>query len=269
MRVKCPAKINTFLAVGPPDVTGYHPLRTIFQAIDLCDELEIEPADVTTISCDWDALPADNTLSKALRLFSEIANVPPLAIHLTKRIPAESGLGGGSSDAAGLLRALELLCPGTPHDHVEMIAASVGADVPFYLVGGRARAEGYGEKLTALPDLPVETVLIARPPTGAATAGAYAALDKIERPFAEWPACDSETYNDFERVASAESLQLIALLRSAGASRAGLSGSGSAVFGFFDNDADTAQIAAQLPSGTQTWVTRTLSRKECLWISSS
>ncbi len=268
IRVKCPAKINTFLAVGPPDSTGYHPLRTIFQAIDLCDELEIEPATATSISCDWADLPADNTLSKALRLFGEIASVPALAIHLTKRIPAESGLGGGSSDAAGLLRALVQICPGVPMDHVEMIAATVGADVPFFLCGGRARAEAYGEKLTPLPDAPAQVVLIARPASGSGTAGAYRALDQIDRPFADWPADDRTTYNDFERVAAPASLNLINQMHQLGATCAGLSGSGSAVFGYFGNHQEAQNAAEQFGAGVATWVTRTLSRQESLWISS-
>jgi hypothetical protein len=110
LHVRCPAKVNLFLSVGPKDETGYHPLHTIFQAIGLCDDLYLTPTDdETTLDCNWPWLPEQNSVSKALSLVSEIATVPPLKIELVKHIPMQSGLGGGSSDAAGLLRGIQKL----------------------------------------------------------------------------------------------------------------------------------------------------------------
>src|SRR5256885_14356896 len=103
--ILCPAKINEFLSVGPRDERGYHPIRTIFQAISLFDELTITEAEEDSFACNID-LPERNTLTKALSLVKEFVDVPPLAITLKKEIPTGAGLGGGSSDAAGLLRRI-------------------------------------------------------------------------------------------------------------------------------------------------------------------
>ncbi|HLO99583.1 MAG TPA: 4-(cytidine 5'-diphospho)-2-C-methyl-D-erythritol kinase, partial [Fimbriimonas sp.] len=100
MTILCPAKLNLFLSVGPLDHRGYHPIRTIFQAISLYDELEIERSDKIEFSCDDPSVPEDNTVIKAIRLMQEIADFPPVKVKLTKRIPSQAGLGGGSSDAA-------------------------------------------------------------------------------------------------------------------------------------------------------------------------
>ena len=248
MRVvrSCPAKVNTFLAVGKKDAIGYHPIRTIFQAVGLYDEVVVEDREgapggstgiahevgIHRIVCDWAEFPAESTVSKALRLASEFVILPPLQITLQKRIPAQSGLGGGSSNAAGVLLAIQQMGINIlPHEMRE-VAKAVGADVPFFLVGGRAKAEGYGEILTTLPDLPTEWYVIARPEVGCATGPMYAALDALDYPWREFPDRD-ELYNDFERVAPCDSLDLIETLRTLGARDAGLSGSGSAVFGRF------------------------------------
>ena len=155
LEVIAPAKVNTFLSVGPPDASGYHPLRSYFAAISLADTVRITPGTRMEITCNWPDLPAENTLTKVLRLLRELSEVPPCHIELIKAIPAESGLGGGSSDAAALLRGLHRLYPDHwPAEFMTAVAQAVGADVPFFLIGGLARAEGYGEKLTPLPDAP-------------------------------------------------------------------------------------------------------------------
>src|SRR5579862_435688 len=106
-RVHCPAKVNLFLAVGPVDPRGYHPLRTTFQAVGLSDILDVtfgESAE-TTIEVIGAQLPEDNTVTKTLRLSREVFAISPTHVRLEKHIPVQSGLGGGSSDAAGILRA--------------------------------------------------------------------------------------------------------------------------------------------------------------------
>ena len=246
LRVRCPAKINTFLSVGPPDAIGYHPVRTVFQAVDLCDELLLENADDDAFVCDWPLIPADNTVTKAWRLAREYVGLPRLRVTLNKRIPAESGLGGGSSDAAGLLRGLVRLTKGRflPENAAE-VARAVGSDVPFFLVGGSAKGEGYGDILTSLPDGPTRHFVIVRPEVGVSTPSAYRALDARARAWREFPTDPtSEMFNDFEPVAPPECRQAASDLKDVGAMNTLLCGSGSAVFGLFadEDQADTCLL---------------------------
>jgi len=266
MRVRafCPAKVNLFLSVGPPDERGYHPLRTVFQAISLGDELVAEVAEADDVIFSGADVPSENTVTKALRLMRGVVSVPPLRVRVAKAVPPESGLGAGSSDAAGLIRAVERIL-GAPLPRREEIALAVGADVPFFLVGGRARAEGYGERLMPLEDAVPEWLVIARPGVGCSTPEAFRRLDAITREWREFSETD-ELYNDFERVAPPESLHLIDRLRALGARDAALSGSGSAVFGRFVHR-ERAEAAAEgiLTQGAASaWTARTLGREESL-----
>ncbi|MEZ5162896.1 MAG: 4-(cytidine 5'-diphospho)-2-C-methyl-D-erythritol kinase [Fimbriimonadaceae bacterium] len=260
--------MNTFLSVGPPDKTGYHPIRSIFQAISLGDDLTISETDgPDQLICNIDLGPVENTLTKTLRLLRELLPIPSLRMELTKRIPAESGLGGGSSDAAGLLRILKAnMKHDLPDILMDDVALAVGADVPFFLVGGRAKAEGYGEILTPLYDLPTQHLLIARPEVGVATGPAYRALDAMDRPWRDFPSDSTELYNDFERVSHCECGELAERLQVYGASGALMSGSGSAVFGYFADQA-TAESAREklLAEGWKNlWVAHTLDRASCI-----
>jgi 4-diphosphocytidyl-2-C-methyl-D-erythritol kinase len=245
MTILCPAKINLFLSVGPVDHRGYHPLRTIFQAVSLYDELHIERASELTFECNDSDVPHDNTVVKAARLMMEVADFPPVSIRLIKNIPSQAGLGGGSSDAAGVMRAGKQLMSAMLPDHERRaIAKSIGADVPFFLLGGRARAEGYGEKLTKVPSpSPIEWYVIAQPEVRCSTAETFAKLDALDYEWKDFPNEDI-LYNDFERVAPAQSLDLMDRLRSYGAYDSGLTGSGSAVFGRFYSESE-ANMACQ------------------------
>lgn len=265
--VRCPAKVNLFLAVGPPAPSGYHPIRTIFQAVGLFDTLTISPAKETSVVSDWTGLPGDSTLHRVLRLAEELVDVPPIRVELEKRIPAESGLGGGSSDAAGLIRGLRRLCapPLSARDEA-MIARAVGADVPFFLVGGRARAVGYGDRIEPLDNPPVRWMAIARPNVGVSTAAAYRALDAIEREWRDFPSEPEARHNDFELVAPAESLALGRRLVELGAKGALLCGSGSAVFGEFEDQRAAERAASEFSTA---WVAPTLGWEDSLWMSSS
>ena len=261
-KARCPAKINLWLTVGPPGAGGMHPLRTEFQAVSLSDSLTVEPAASDETACDWPGLPSENTLTKALRLAREYFQVPPLRMTLDKRIPAQSGLGGGSSDAAGLLRLL------VRHERLQArealeIAAAVGADVPFFLVGGRALGEAHGERLTPLANLPVRRVVLAMPAAAVSTKGAFARLDETKRPWT--PNHDAPLgHNDFESVAPDGCLAILAAWRSLGAV-CGLTGSGSACFALGDQDGlpETARRAG----AEWTDVGHTLTREESLWTS--
>jgi 4-diphosphocytidyl-2-C-methyl-D-erythritol kinase len=260
----CPAKLNLFLAVGPLAASGWHPVRTVMQTISIADELVIERSGGVRheVLSDWPDLPEENTLTKTLRLAAEYIEIPPLRIQLTKRIPAQSGLGGGSSDAGGLLRALNrfLMRPLAPAE-MQDIACAVGADVPFFLHWGSrhqgtAKAEGFGEQVTGLPSLPPLPIVVAKPSAHGPTAEMYQRLDEQSYPFRPFPdllgaghgSLSFEPYNDFERVAPCECLELKERMQIAGASQAALTGSGSAVYGVFASEADAESAAIQLRS---------------------
>lgn len=265
--VKCPAKVNLFLSVGPRDERGYHPIRSVFQAVSLFDTLTLERAERNEFRCDWPGMPEDNTVAKAMRLLSELVRLPPLRVTLKKRIPVQSGLGGGSSDAAGFLRgALRFASCRPSEPELRDVALAVGADVPFFLVGGRARAEGYGEILTPLDDGPEQWMLIVRPDVGCPTAEAYRKLDALDYPWKGWEEADA-LYNDFERVMPEECRRMKQRLLELGASGALLAGSGSAVLGLFETRNDAIRATLSFESGTNPpscWVVRTLRREESL-----
>lgn len=267
MVVRCPAKINLFLSVGPADSTGYHPICTVFQAVGLYDTITIERSgfDHDIITCDWPDFPPENTLSKVLRLAREYVEIPALSIHVEKRIPAQAGLGGGSSNAAGLLRAIDRFVPAGLGDWTKQdIAAATGSDVPFFLVGGRAIGEGRGERITPLSDAePFEITIVQPHNIYVSTADAYGLLDSFDLRLRPAPAiaenpCDGLA-NDFERVMPAECWEAIEALIGAGAKCAHLCGSGSAVFGI---GADPSHPSLQRYS--RIWNCVTLSRAKSL-----
>ncbi|MDX2064487.1 MAG: 4-(cytidine 5'-diphospho)-2-C-methyl-D-erythritol kinase [Fimbriimonadaceae bacterium] len=251
-RVVCPAKINEFLAVGLPDERQYHPVETVMQAVSLGDILEIEVGiagldDVqfsraAGLEFDWEPIPSANTITKALLLLRTRIDLPAMRVEVQKFVPTESGLGGGSSDAAGILRFAQFLHPEALSDAtLAELASMIGADVTFFLHGGRALATGFGEQIRPLNDLPTRWMVIARPGVGCSTRDMYMKLDATERPLVTYRG--DVGHNDFERVAPCESLELLDRLRSVGAVIANLTGSGSATFGFFTNER-AAQWAA-------------------------
>ena len=246
----CYAKLNLFLAVGPIDDRGYHPLRTVFQTVGLADEIKVDfSASDDTIDATGADLPDENTLSKTLRLTRELIEVPPLRITLKKVIPMESGLGGGSSNAAGLLRILgRRFDPALNPQAMFEIACAVGCDVPFFLVGGTARGEGYGEDISPLPDLPTNWAVIVKPEIGVSSGTGYAALDRQEYTWRDFDTDPMVGYNDFERVMPCISGDAIERLLSHGAMSANLTGSGSAVFGLVGTEFDADRIKNAMES---------------------
>ncbi len=216
------------------------------------------------MSFDVEGIPEHNTVTKAIQLYGELTDLPPVTVWVEKRIPSEAGLGGGSSDAASVLRGLqELLGHPVPASELAHIALQVGADVPFFLVGGTAKATGYGEALTPLADVPTRWLTLARPDERCATGPMFQKLDALQYEWREFPAGD-EVYNDFERVAPCACLDLIERLRVYGAESAGLSGSGSAVFGVFESREEADLAAKRIKSEGAKWakVAPTLSREE-------
>lgn len=274
---RSPAKVNLFLSVGPPDTVGYHPLRTVFQAIGLYDELTVD-WDNPEGGDHWEVsgaeLPADNTLTKTLRYLREYVPVPPVRLSLVKRIPAESGLGGGSGNAGTLLRAVRERMPDLLEERFMFeVARAVGADVAFFLVGGCARAEGYGERLTPLEDWPNRHwAVVVRPSEGQMTGEAYRALDGRKRDWRSFPEDLSAPwqewmFNDFSAVASCASSDWEERLLVHGAEAALLSGSGSACFGVFESEETAQQAAQRLRAEHAPFVVVApfLTRQEALW----
>lgn len=250
MQVAAPAKINLTLDVLDVLPSGYHSLRTVMQTIDLCDRLTVEltehvgSVDLTVIDCGHGLAPAGSENIAAQAASAILSRVPArvgVRIALEKAIPLQAGLGGGSSDAAATLTALNTLL-GAPLNHAQLteMALSLGADVPFFLTGGRCVVEGIGERVTPMPDGERWPVVIVKPPVGVSTASAYAWLDRARGAdcapkSAPWDGVSLR--NDFSEVVSAETPAValaLAVLRETGCTQAQLCGSGSAVFGVTD-----------------------------------
>jgi 4-diphosphocytidyl-2-C-methyl-D-erythritol kinase len=253
------AKINLDLRVLHPRPDQYHELRTIFQTISLADTIEVEfaPARQTAIQINEDPAIPDNLVVRAANLVLQAMQITArVEFQLRKRIPMGAGLGGGSSDAAAVLLALPVLA-GRPLElpRLMQLAAELGSDVPFFLLGGAAVAVGRGTELYPLPDLPAQRGLLVAPQVHVSTAAAYRALtprlttesqqNKIvsfqSQVWSGLPAGPGATkqqsfVNDFETVVFEQFPQLASIKRKLvklGASPAMMTGSGSALFGLF------------------------------------
>ena len=179
---QAPAKINLGLRVGPRDATGYHPVDTVMQTVSLSDQLYIEPRDhmLWEASPNSPALDEDNLVVRAYAWCVDMgASLPPIYGRLDKYIPVGAGLGGGSSDAAALIRwAFHNSDRLSTPDFMRETAA-LGKDVPFFIRGGAARAEAYGERLTPLPTMTSSGVVLANPGISLSTAAVYQAFDSV------------------------------------------------------------------------------------------
>ena len=187
LRLAAPATINLHLEILGRRADGFHALETVFQTIDLHDIVGVARAAGTGIELDCSdrSLPGDAgnlAWRAAAAVQARRPHLGRVLITLDKRLPAGAGLGGGSSDAATVLRALQRLLPDPlPADELAAIAAELGSDVPFFLVGGTAHALGRGELLTPLPDLPRLPVTILKPAHDLPTPAVYRALTDDER----------------------------------------------------------------------------------------
>lgn len=181
------AKLNLHLEILGRRDDGFHELETVFQTIALHDLVTVTVRDGAgiTLSCDDATLPTDrrNLAWRAAESFcAGMSGDRAVDLHLAKRIPHGAGLGGGSSDAAAVLTALDRLLPGR-HDPASLasLAAGLGSDVPFFLLGGTALGQGRGERLTRLADLPRLPVTVLMPDAQVATPAAFGALSATER----------------------------------------------------------------------------------------
>lgn len=279
------AKVNLGLQVLDSRPDGYHNLRTVFQSVDLADSVEVavKPGEATAIEL-WcsrrDLNRPDNLAHRAVDLLLEQLGVSlRVRIRLEKRIPVGGGLGGGSSDAAAVLRSLWALLGGVSPESLGSVAGSLGSDVPYFLLGGTARGSGRGTDLVPLPDRPPRPVLLALPEISVSTAWAFRALDDARtarpagggtpqpEPGHASDAAGADLHNDFEGVVFDRfpALRRIkrAMLRS-GARQALLSGSGSAIFGIFETRASTRHAARRLEqSGVPALASQFLPRASC------
>lgn len=274
INLKAPAKINLFLKVLDRRPDGYHNIDSLMQTVDLYDELTIERSDEIELICDdLPELRADENLAfRAAEMIAGMAYYPGARITLKKRIPAGSGLGGGSSDAAFVIRGLiKLFDLRLNPDDIIARAVDLGADIPFFLGRGQARVGGKGEIIQDCK-IPLKyKVLIVKPHFSIDTARAYREIDRIRK--GEFYLTNPEKFtflyrniadhkfvriahtfiNELEEVVFAwhpELSQVRQRLLDDGAFYAGMSGSGSAIVGLFSPD-NTVDKTARRFSGKQ------------------
>ncbi len=285
VEIASPAKVNLTLEVGSKRPDGYHEIDSVAQVIDLWDRLSVERAEPGTIEVEVEGdapQGRENLVYKACEAFFQASGVRGGArFRLAKSVPVQAGLGGGSGNTAAAIIGLDRLyethlgngdlCP---------IAASVGSDAGLFVYGGTVRMRGRGDLVEPLPDAPELQLVVLKPDVGVSTAWAYGELDKVPNRRASGASSRAEQavragdrdglieslWNDFDRVVL-ETLSEIgeakAFLIGAGARRAVLCGSGSAVFGVFDSceEARGAVERAQRRFA-HVFLTRTLSRAE-------
>jgi 4-diphosphocytidyl-2-C-methyl-D-erythritol kinase len=180
MHLFSPAKINLFLRVLGKRPDGYHEIASLFQAIDLGDQITLTFSTKDTLTCTDPHLPCDdsNLITKALTLFRRQTGLnTPIAIHLEKKIPSQAGLGGGSSNAATTLWGLNALhdFPFSEHE-LQAWSATIGSDVPFFFSKGTAYCTGRGEKVRDLLPLNLPPLSLIKPSVGLATLAIFQAL---------------------------------------------------------------------------------------------
>ena len=275
LEIDVPAKINLWLEILRKRSDGYHNLSSLMLPIDVHDriELRIHSGEGISLECTDPLVPSDagNLVWKAAELFMQAAGISKgLHIRLEKHIPSGAGLGGGSSDAAGVLLALNRLM-GTPvsAERLHELARKLGADVAFFLYRRPSLATGIGEKLEAVEGVPDYPLVLVKPPVTVSTAWVYRSLkltrgeSRIKlRSFQDSPWRLGEfLQNDLESVtleAYPQLRQIKEWLMHQGAVGALMSGSGPTVFGVF-SDGERAASVGELAKGT--W-------KEC-WVAST
>lgn len=283
-RVIAQAKVNLRLRILAREASGYHSLETVFLRLDLGDEIVVREALGRSLECAGPALPADglgpverNLAMRAADAYAAETGWPRgFAIEITKHIPVGGGLGGGSADAGAVLRALDALAPNPLGARLVELAAPLGADVPFMAIESpMALAWGRGERLLPVRPPDARPVVLVVPEFGVATADAYAWLASDRGTYvrgaevlppdalATWESIAGIAVNDFEPVVTRRHpviAELVGTLAAAKATVAMLSGSGSTVFGVFEDAPEQASLgrAAQF----KTVETRTSTRVE-------
>jgi 4-diphosphocytidyl-2-C-methyl-D-erythritol kinase len=280
------AKINWTLRIFGRRPDGYHEVATLLQTISLSDELtfDLRQDEQISLSCDDPQIPVDdsNLIVRAAKTLQD--RRCGVNINLKKVIPAKGGLGGGSSNAAVTLLALNRLWRRElKNTDLLSIASGIGADVPFFLIGGCAQARGKGSDVRSVADTPQKHLIVVTPNATVSTVDAYRALNRgslttsesasiLSSSFAEPVSGDPgpwSLHNDFEVVIfeiEPEIRRAKVALLDAGARGALLAGSGSSVFGIFDDEAarDRALGSLRSEAGWRIFSCHTLSRAEYL-----
>ncbi|HEY7369073.1 MAG TPA: 4-(cytidine 5'-diphospho)-2-C-methyl-D-erythritol kinase [Thermoanaerobaculia bacterium] len=270
LAVEAPAKVNRELRIGARRPDGYHEIRSRMVSIDLADRLEAEEGGAFTFHCDAPGVPSDgeNLAARAARALADRTGRSASGhLALEKRVPAGSGLGGGSSDAAA---ALALLCALwrvslDPSERLA-IAGSLGSDVPFFLVGGEAEVTGRGEVVEAREDEAPRDLLLLVPPFSVATRDVYAAHRAADSTPGSLDIEESGRFlgrNDLEPAVVSVQPSMAAYLRSAreAAPEAGITGSGAAIV-IAGADADAREWIARRHPDAALLPCRTLTRQE-------
>lgn len=275
LTVEAPAKINRELRIGAVRSDGFHEIFSRFVSIDLADRLMVEPSAARiAFSCDDASVPRDegNLVVRAAELLSSrLKTAAGARLRLEKRVPAGAGLGGGSADAAVALNLLASLWEAelAPGELAEL-AAKLGSDVPFFLVGGEADVTGRGEVVAPLEDGPCAELLVFVPPFAIATAEVYAAHRRKHSGLGALPErLDIESSgrffgpNDLEPAILEVRPEMGKLLFAARAvsAEATITGSGSAIVLYHPVAAAAPHLAALAP-GSRFYHTRTLGRAE-------
>ncbi len=265
--VKAAAKINLILDVVGKRPDGYHTLKSVFQSVGIYDELTFKITDTKKIvlRCDTEGIPTDGTnlavkACDAFFRYSKKEN-PGLDIKLEKSIPSLAGMGGGSSDAAAAIKALNVLLKTEYSDDILCdIGEEVGADVPFCIVGGTVLCEGIGEILTPLPHMPECSIAVAKPKAAVSTPECFKKFDSLEfkevKDISDMIAClavsdvegiGNNLFNSLEKAADIKEVKRIKeIMLSYEAYGACMTGSGSAVFGIFESKRDAKDCIKEL-----------------------
>ncbi|MHB0998240.1 MAG: 4-(cytidine 5'-diphospho)-2-C-methyl-D-erythritol kinase [Armatimonadota bacterium] len=301
LTIRSHAKVNLTLDILGLRDDGYHSLRSVMQSIGVYDTITLRRSSPGIhLTCSDVRIPINerNLAYKAAEALYEAAGIEPaIDIHLEKKIPSQAGMGGGSSNAASVLRALNLML-GEPLNLSALceVGANIGSDVPFFLIGGTALVQGRGEDIEALPSISTQWMLIIKPPFGISTPWAYRRLDEIraQEPEAlpkriqsiecnetvctssdrmiecieakDWDLIPKLLSNDLEapsieRYPDIEGIK--EALTASSAKGALMCGSGSAVFGIFANEQEAQSAAEKIGNRYgRLFVTRTINRRE-------
>ncbi len=275
MLLRAFAKINLDLRILGRRDDGFHELRTIFQSIDWCDEILLEPANRFEFSAPGTPEDETNLVVRAVRAYERMAGLTAnVRIHVTKNIPIGRGLGGGSADAAVVFMGLQRVYKRTlPFDDIPKVLSSLGSDVPFFTLGGRASGVGRGDEVYKLDDSVDYWLLVVDPGITIPTAEAYSWLTVPDKSnnigsfcTANGSGCETEVWtNDFEGPVFQRYPELARIkdeLLQLGAYRAALSGSGSAIFGQFQMVSEAARAGSSLGGRFRVKVTKPLPRWE-------
>lgn len=294
LRCSAPAKLNLGLRVLGKRPDGYHELESLFVPLDLADEIAVDVVAAPSFELELEVagevagIPRDdgNLAARAARGFARAAALGVrVRLRLHKRIPAGAGLGGGSSDAGAVLRALARLFPSAlDRAALAELALGLGADVPFFLDPQPALVRGIGERIEPVAGLRSLCVVLANPGTPLATADVYGAFDALgpaltaspaDRTLpplwrslgvgpatsgssgSDWPAPDRLALENDLEPAATHLCPSVARLReqlgAAGARASGMSGSGPTVFGLFDSPADAEKALSELGVRAPSW----------------